>query len=198
MTDTNSDIPLFPLHAVLFPGGILPLRVFEARYLDMIGECMRDEKGFGICAIRAGSEVGRAADCHAVGSLVHVQDFDRGDDGVLGVLVKAERRFRIVEKHVEPSQLLRADIAWLDDAADVTLPENRRPLAVFLEQLLTRAGAPYSAMKADYNSASWVAGRLTELLPFALEDKQRLLEMDAPLARLETLYRELLAQELTR
>ena len=73
----SEEIPLFPLRTVLFPGGVLPLRIFEARYLDMIGECMSAAKGFGICAIRSGAEVGRAAACCAVGTVASVEDFDK-------------------------------------------------------------------------------------------------------------------------
>jgi len=194
-----AEIALFPLNTVLFPGGVLPLRIFEVRYLDMISECLRDQKGFGVCAIRAGGEVGQAALCHPVGTLARVQDFDRGEDGVLQVVACGERRFRVLGQRVEPNQLLRARVQWLDDSAAVAaLPGNRKPLADLLRQLLKRAGAPFSQLEGDYADAAWVAGRLTELLPFALADKQRLLEMDDPLQRLETLYRELLAEEITR
>lgn len=193
-----AEIALFPLNTVLFPGGVLPLRIFEARYLDMISECLRDQKGFGVCAIRAGGEVGQAALCYPVGTLARVQDFDRGADGVLQVVAHGERRFRVLDQRVEPNQLLRARVEWLDDSGGAALPGNRQPLADLLRQLLKRAGAPFSQLQPDYQDAGWVAGRLTELLPFALADKQRVLELDDPLQRLETLYRELLAEELTR
>jgi Lon protease-like protein len=196
MGNTN-DIPLFPLNTVLFPGGVLPLRIFEARYVDMIGECMRTQTGFGVCAIRSGSEVGRAADCYAVGTLASIQDFDTGEDGLLHIIARGERRFRIVDKRIEPGKLLRARIAWLEDSGSETLPDNRRPLADFLAKLLERAGEPYTGLTTDYDNAAWVAGRLTELLPFALDDKQRLLELDAPLDRLETLYNSLLAEDVS-
>lgn len=194
----TEEIPLFPLRTVLFPGGVLPLRIFEARYLDMISECAGEQKGFGICAIRSGAEVGRAADCYTVGTVASVQDFDRSEDGVLCIVAHGHRRFRIVNRQVEPSQLLRADVQWLEDAGQAALPANRRPLAAFLEQLIRQAGKPFSDMQVDYDNAAWVAGRLAELLPFALGDKQRLLEMDNPLDRLEALYRDLLAEEVSR
>lgn len=192
----DNEIPLFPLNTVLFPGGVLPLRIFEARYLDMLGACMRGQTGFGVCAIRSGSEVGRAADCHPVGTLAMVEDFDRGEDGLLYIQARGERRFRCEEKWVEPNRLLRARVQWLEDARDAPLPANRQPLAHFLGSLLRQAGAPFSELEADFQSSAWVGGRLAELLPFALADKQRLLEMDSPLERLETLYNELLAEEV--
>jgi Lon protease-like protein len=182
---------------VLFPGGLLPLRIFEARYLDMIGECLREQKGFGICAIKSGTEVGRAASCSAVGTLAMVEDFDRDQDGLLNIVARGERRFRVLHSRVEPNQLLRANVVWLDDSDDVPLPEQHQAMAEFLAQLLRRAGEPFTRMQPDLGSSAWVAGRLAELLPFALGDKQRLLELDAPLERLELIYGELLAEELS-
>ncbi len=196
--DEPGEIPLFPLNAVLFPGGVLPLRIFEARYLDMISECLRDRKGFGVCAIRSGAEVGQAAACYPVGTLAMVADFDRGEDGLLQVVARGERRFRVFGQRVEPSQLVRAEVVWLEEPGSAALPQDRQPLADFLRQLLKRAGKPFSQLEPDYQDAGWVAARLTELLPFALADKQRVLEMDEPLQRLETLYRELLAEEVSR
>jgi Lon protease-like protein len=194
----TSNIPLFPLNTVLFPGGVLPLRIFEARYLDMVSECLRDGAGFGVCAIRSGAEVGKAADCYLVGTFAQIQDFDRTDDGLLYILARGEQRFRILTKSVEGNGLLRAEVEWLDDGPETALPADRRPLAEFLAQLLKQAGKPFAELAGRYDSAAWVAGRLTELLPFAIEDKQRLLEMDHPLDRLESLYRELLAEEVSR
>ena len=197
MTETE-EIPLFPLHTVLFPGGVLPLRIFEARYLDMIGECLSEHKGFGICAIRSGSETGRAAECYTVGTVAGVQDFDRTEDDMLYIVARGDRRFRIVDRQTDTSQLLRAEVQWLEESAAIALPGNYQPLATFLAQLIRQAGKPFSDVPADYDNAAWVAGRLAELLPFAIEDKQRLLETDNPLERLETLYRDLLAEEVSR
>ncbi|MDT8388590.1 MAG: LON peptidase substrate-binding domain-containing protein [Thiogranum sp.] len=189
------EITLFPLQTVLFPGGVLPLRIFEPRYLDMVSECLRAQRGFGICAIRSGAETGKAADCYATGTLARIQDFDRDENNLLSVVVQGERRFRIVARRLTHNQLLRADVSWLDEGADAALPVRHQPLAKLLAQLLRRAGKPYTDLPADYEHTAWVVARLTELLPFALSDKQRLLEMDAPLERLDALYRELLAEE---
>ena len=194
----GDEIPIFPLSTVLFPGGLLPLRIFEARYLDMISECMREQKGFGVCAIRSGSEVGRAANCHDIGTLATVQDFDRGEDGLLAVVVRGERRFRLIHRRVESSQLLRATVEWLDDSDDAALPEAHESMATFLAQLLKRAGEPFSQMETHFESCNWVAGRLAELLPVALADKQRLREMDVALDRLDVLYGERLGEELSQ
>lgn len=196
MQDTD-EIPLFPLTTVLFPGGVLPLRIFEARYLDMVGECLRNQSGFGVCAIKSGSEVGRAADCYEIGTLATISDFDQSEDGLLAVLASGKRRFRVLQRHVESNQLLRATVEWLDDCVDAPLPDSHRPMADFLAQLIKRAGKPYVDQPGHFSSSVWVAGRLAELLPFALADKQRLLEIDHALERLEVLYGELLAEELS-
>ncbi|TCK19414.1 hypothetical protein DFR30_2725 [Thiogranum longum] len=193
----TGEISLFPLNTVLFPGGLLPLRIFEARYLDMISDCMRTQSGFGICAIRSGAEVGKAARCHTVGTLAVVTDFDRGEDDLLRVIVQGERRFRIEESRVERNQLQRARVSWLEEQ-DAPLPDERKPLADLLGRLLHQAESPVSEMTPEFDSAGWVAGRLAELLPFALSDKQRLLETDSALERLEILYHDLLAEDITR
>lgn len=194
----NSDeIPLFPLNTVLFPGGVLPLRIFEARYLDMISECMRKQSGFGICAIQSGDEVGKAAQCCPVGTLAVVTNFDRGEDDLLRVTVQGEQRFHIDESRVERNQLQRARVSWLQEQ-DAPLPDERKPLVALLARLLQQAGPPFADTTPHYDSAGWVAGRLAELLPFALGDKQRLLETDHALERLEILYHELLAEDVTR
>ncbi len=193
----TDEIPLFPLNTVLFPGGLLPLRIFEVRYLDMISDCMRRQTGFGICAIRSGTEVGKAARCHRVGTLAAVTDFDRGEDDLLRVTVRGEQRFRIKDSRVERNQLQYARVSWLEEQ-DAPLPEERKPLVDLLGRLLHQAESPVSEMVPDFDSAGWVAGRLAELLPFAISDKQRLLETDSALERLEILYRDLLAEDITR
>lgn len=193
----GDEIPIFPLHTVLFPGGLLPLRIFETRYLDMVGECLREQRGFGVCAITSGTEVGRAAGCATLGTLATIADFGTSEDGMLAIVARGERRFRMLHSRVGPNQLVRANVAWLDDSDDAPVPEQHRPMAVFLARLIQRAGEPFTSMPADFDSSAWVGGRLAELVPFALADKQRLLEMDAPLDRLDVIYGELLAEELS-
>lgn len=193
----GDEIPIFPLQTVLFPGGLLPLRIFETRYLDMVGECLREQKGFGVCSITAGTEVGRAAGCAAVGTLALIDDFGRSEDGMLSIVARGARRFRMLQSRVQANQLVRASVAWLDDSEDAPVPEQHRPMATFLAQLIQRAGQPFTSLPADFDSSAWVGGRLAELVPFALADKQRLLEMDSPLERLDVIYGELLAEELS-
>ena len=194
--DEIINLPLFPLRSVLFPDGVLPLQVFEPRYLKMIGSCLREETGFGICAIRSGSEVGLAPDCYTVGTQAQVIDFSRADNGMLNIVVQGVRRFQVLDTEIMPDQLLVGRIRWLDNPQHQSLPETYQPLQSLLKQLLRQAGEPYADITPNFNDADWVVGRLVELLPFALADKQRVLEMNNAGQRLDILYKELLAETL--
>src|SRR3569833_51867 len=97
-------IPLFPLNTVLFPGGILPLRIFEPRYMEMVSVCMKEQSGIGVCLILSGKEVGEAATTNDVGTFVRIIDWDQRDDGMLGITVQGEQRFRVLSSHARPSR----------------------------------------------------------------------------------------------
>ena len=103
-------IPLFPLNTVLFPGGPLPLRVFEPRYLDMVSRCLKTNTAIGICLIQDGNETGEAAQTYDVGTLGHITYWQKRSDGLLGITVRGEQRFRICSRNVEPSQLIVAEV----------------------------------------------------------------------------------------
>jgi len=177
-------IPLFPLNTVLFPGGLLPLRIFEPRYLDMVGECMRNDSGFGVCLISAGQEVGNAAEIHKVGTMAYIVDFEPSDNGLLGIMTQGQQRFQVLKTWVQPNQLLIGEVESLPNEEPVTMPEACRSLADMLETFIRRIGGHYEQLPADYDDASWVSQRLTELLPISLLERQQLLESDDPLARL--------------
>lgn len=181
------NIPLFPLHTVLFPGGVLPLRIFEPRYLDMVSDCLRQDSGFGICLIREGKEIGAAASTYEVGTLARISWFDRRDDGLLGINVSGEQRFRILTSEVESNQLVRAEVELLAAEPPCAVPEDYRHLAQLLQSILDQLDFPYAKLPRRYDDAAWLGARLTELLPLKLELKQYLLQLDDPLARLERL-----------
>ncbi|MFP5506045.1 MAG: LON peptidase substrate-binding domain-containing protein [Gammaproteobacteria bacterium] len=180
-------LPLFPLHTVLFPGGVLPLRIFEPRYLDMVSDCLRNDRGFGICLIRSGREVGAAADCHEVGTLARIQDWDKTPEGLLAITARGERRFRALEREVRADQLSVARIELLDEPPPQSLPVAFAPLARLLEHLLDDLDPPYKTLPRALDDADWVGARLAELLPLDPQEKQFLLEQADPLARLTTL-----------
>jgi len=191
MAEENATLPLFPLHTVLLPGGVLPLRIFEPRYLDMVSRCLRQESGFGVVLIRDGDEVGRAAHTHEVGTLGRISWFERRRDGLLGITVTGERRFRIRARDVGPDQLLSGRVQLLPEAPAQPLPEAHAHLAELLRRLLESLEPPYRTLPPAYEDAGWVGGRLIELLPLPLVRKQHCLELDDPLVRLEELRRYL-------
>lgn len=189
-------IPLFPLHTVLFPGGVLPLRIFEARYLDMISRCLRDSSGFGICLIAAGAEVGEAAEVHRVGTLARIIDWSALPGGLLGVTVEGERRFRVLRSEVRPDRLRVAEVELLDEPEPGRLPQGYAFLAELLGRLLDELGGIYAQRPRRPAETGWVVGRLMELLPLDLELKQHCLELDDPLRRLAVLHEAVRALRL--
>ena len=180
-------LPLFPLHAVLFPGGLLPLRIFEQRYLDMVTDCLRNDRGFGVCLISAGREVGDAADCFPIGTLARIQDWGSTEEGLLAITVQGERCFRIVQRSLQPDQLTTAEVEMLDEPVHQPLPVEYAPLSRLLERLMDELEPPYRGMPRALDDADWVSGRLTEFLPLDTLEKQTLLEQPDPLVRLSTL-----------
>ncbi|MET0118613.1 MAG: LON peptidase substrate-binding domain-containing protein [Sedimenticola sp.] len=187
------ELPLFPLHTVLFPGGVLPLRIFEPRYLEMVSDCLREDRLFGIVLISEGEETGRAAAFHNLGTLARITDWQQEDDGLLGITCTGERRFRILSSAVGDNQLVTARVELLSDHPSMPVPEAFGYLKALLEQMLSLTGRSGLEMRDD---AAWVAGRMAEILPIEMQRKQRLLEMDEPLEQLAEVAAE--AAELAR
>ena len=178
-------IPVFPLHSVLFPDGKLPLRVFEPRYTDMISQCLKENIGFGICLIREGSEVGQAAAIHEVGTLASIIDWHMRKDGLLGVIVKGEKRFRIKNLSVAKNQLITADVEYYDDEPLTKVPDDYLDLVEFVEEKMARLNRNINNIELDLSDASCLSFRLAELLPLRLSQKQYFLQLNEPLLRLE-------------
>ena len=118
------NIPLFPLNTVLFPGGVLPLRLFEQRYLDMAAACMKEGKPFGICLIEEGGETGKAARPHAVGTLAEITDWEMEQLGILQITTRGQKRFRILEQEVGSNQSLSARVEVIQNNGPLPLPEE--------------------------------------------------------------------------
>lgn len=194
---TTVTIPIFPLHAVLFPGGTLPLRIFEPRYLEMVSSCMKENKGFGVCLIREGSEIGKAANTYETGTLSEICYFNQQADGLLGITAKGLQRFKILSTEVQPNQLTIAEVELLDNEQPCTLPEKFSHAAEILQGLLEQLGYPFIKMEKKYDDASWVGSRLAELLPIRLEQKQYFLQLDDPIQRLERLSEVLTDMEIS-
>jgi uncharacterized protein len=178
-------LALFPLHAVLFPGGRLRLRIFEQRYMDMAKRCLREHEPFGVCLIREGREAGEPAIPVEVGCLVRIASWDMPQLGLLHVTLLGERRFRILERTVQPDGLARATVELLPEDADSEVPEACRGCVRLLEQLIEQQGAALLEPPFALSSSAWVSARLAELLPLPLAAKQALLETADGRARLE-------------
>ena len=189
-------IPLFPLRTVLFPGGVLPLRVFETRYVDMVRACMKNDAPFGVVAIRSGDEVGDAAEPYDIGTLAHISEWDMPEFGVLLLSTLGGDRFRIVERRTLPSQLVDARIERLPLDANVdggdALKLCSNVLRVVIDDLLERmreeADEGFISPFAEphrLDDAGWVANRWAEMLPIELQAKQELLEVSDPSTRLQ-------------
>jgi hypothetical protein len=183
---TAASIPLFPLNMVLFPAGPLPLRIFEVRYLDMVGRCMRESTEFGVALIRSGREAGPAQTVD-VGTMASIVDFNPLADGLLGITCLGRRRFRIRSRSVQADGLNLADIERLDDEPAAAVPERHARLSSLLKDVLPQLGEIYADMPMRLEDASWVGHRLAEILPIPLADKQTYLEMSDPIQRLDLL-----------
>jgi Lon protease-like protein len=184
------EMPLFPLNTVLFPGGVLPLRIFETRYLDMVSACLRTDAGFGVVTIHQSNEAGnQPVSIHPVGALARIVDFDPLDDGLLGITCLGVQRFRVVGHRVQPDQLLLGQIQWLPDDPQQSPLSAHEPLVRVLRDLLEDEElAPCNwFFVPNWEDAAWVGNRLAELLPLPLHIRQGLLEMTDPRQRLDIL-----------
>ena len=187
---TTQELPLFPLKTVLFPGGVLPLRIFETRYLDLVSRCMKTDSGFGVVTIHEGHEEGgQPVSIHPVGTLARIVDFDQTEDGLLGLTCLGVQRLRVVGHRVQPDHLLIGQVLWLpDDPLEPPLPSHE-PLARVLRDLLDNEELqPYARfLTPDWENAAWIGNRLTEILPLPLPIRQALLEITEPYQRLDIL-----------
>lgn len=189
---TGVELPLFPLAAVLFPGGTLDLRIFEPRYLDLVRDCARQDRAFGVCLILAGTEAGAGAVPAAIGTLARIVDFHTLPDGLLGIRVRGGGRFHIGATRVRDNGLVLGDARLWPDEPTLPVPREYGLLATLLERLLERIGGEMARVaRRCYDDASWVGFRLAEQLPFTPGEQQQLLQLTDPLERLAWLTREL-------
>lgn len=182
----DTEYPLFPLSTVVFPRGILPMRILEPRYLDMVAHCMKTATGFVICTGRPGGEDGFSTP-RRMGTLVEIVDFDRLDDGQLGITVHGHTRVRIATTRRADNGQWWGQAEAAAETSDRPCPEDCEVLKQLAAALLRETGLPHNPGPADYDSASWLSARLTELLPFAPAIKHELLAIDDPEQRLRRL-----------
>lgn len=189
MTDSCRNVPLFPLNTVLFPGGLLPLRIFEQRYLEMAKACLRDGTPFGVCLIREGAEVGTPATHEELGCLARIAQWDMQQLGLLQLVARGGERFRVLARRVRADGLILADIELLAEDADVPMPEKFRACRQLLERIVAEHGERLFSKPFLFDSSAWVGARLAEVLPLPAAAKQKLLALNDSLQRLEIVQR---------
>lgn len=185
------ELALFPLHTVLFPGGLLGLKVFEARYLDLISTCLRERSPFGVVALRQGGEgrakPGEVTEFEPVGTLAEVRDVDSSQPGILQVRCCGTQRFMLHERRQQADGLWVADVSPVPDDEDAAptadLVETAQGLATAIATLKAQGAEPFLE-PFRYDNAAWVANRWCEILPISLAAKQKLMELPDALVRL--------------
>lgn len=182
--------PLFPLKVVIFPQGLLPLRIFEARYLDMVKSCYKDNTEFGVVAVVDGESSGFPF-CD-VGTAVRIVDFDVPEIGLINIRCLATERFRVLSANQREDGLWMGEVVSIDNDMATALPDDliktsdnlRQLINALLKQGFTEDTLPI-AKPYLFDDCAWVANRWIELLNLPLEQKQRFLELDSPVVRLE-------------
>jgi Lon protease-like protein len=192
----RETIPIFPLGTVLFPDSLLPLRIFEVRYMDMAKRCLREKSPFGVCLIREGAEVGTPAVPESVGCIASIAECDMEELGILKIVARGEERFRIVSTQTTPQGLVTGEVERIETERQVTDAQGLAECAGFLAKVITGIGAKRFSEPLRFEDASWVGFRLAEILPLRNDAKQKLLELTDASMRLAVLHRFLRQQNL--
>jgi Lon protease-like protein len=189
-------VPIFPLGTVLFPDALLPLRIFEVRYVDMAKQCLKEQGEFGVCLIREGHEVGAPAVPEPVGCLAGIVQCDAEELGILKVVVRGGERFRIVETATTKQGLVTGVVERLHAEAAAGDAPGLPDCAEFLRKVIAGIGAQRFSEPLRFEDATWVGFRLAEILPLRNDVKQKLLELTDAAVRLSVLHRFLKEQKL--
>lgn len=197
----ESATPLFPLQSVLFPEGYLQLQIFEPRYLDMVQRCWREGRPFGVLSLLEGGEVRRRDPARgeafvqerfqSVGTLAQIEHLESVQAGLLRIRCRGTQRFRLLASECQPGGLWVGQIETLPDDAIVAVPHDLKPTATLLQSLLHSLEQGAAAVDLPvqppyrWDDSAWLANRWCELLPLPPEERQRLMQLDNPLLRLE-------------
>ena len=192
---TSDDTFIFPLNIVLFPGGVLPLKIFEQRYLEMTKVCIRENREFGVCLIREGKEVGTPAVPHEIGCLARIAEWDMPQLGVFRLLTECTQRFRIVRSSPQKNGLISATIETIPPEPEAA-PKDKL-CAEILKTIIEKIGLEHFPAPHRFDDAAWIGYRLSEVLPISLDLKQQLLQVNDPQARLSQLS-EILSRQGVR
>ncbi|MGQ7844126.1 LON peptidase substrate-binding domain-containing protein [Granulosicoccus sp. 3-233] len=181
------QLPLFPLSSIVLPDGLMPLRLFERRYIDMIKDCFRNDSGFGVCLIKSGREAGGVAEPYPLGTRVSIVDFDQGSDGLLHITVKGEEEFRLLTYVTADSGLLVGEVEVFAARPPTPMLPEFELLAKKLDLILSYLETDIHFEQMRLDDADWVSHRLLEVLPLASEAKYELLQMESNHERLNAL-----------
>jgi len=182
---SDQGVPIFPLRTILFPGSKLPLRIFEPRYLDMVSHCMRSNIEFGIVLSRKVLQPG-ILETYATGTLATIIDWNQGDDGLLGITALGTNKFELLSMTKQEDGLNIGEIKILEKEEDFKAPSNFDNMVNLLEAILEDVDL-YHERDNFFESASWVSFRFAEILPLKIQDKQKCLEFNDPILRLNFL-----------
>jgi len=181
------EIPLFPLSTIVLPGGKLPLRLFEQRYIDMVKSCFKNNTGFGVCLIRDGAEAGTPAQPYPQGTLVSLIDFDQGPDGLLHITAEGQQEFSLLTYAASETGLLIGEVQLHDIGEAPEMTEPYRELAQKLAIILQYVEPNIIYEEKQLEKPDWVCNRLLELLPLAAPAKFEILQLPTSEARLDAL-----------
>ena len=186
------NIPLFPLHTVLYPQGRLPLQIFEPRYLDMVSECMKTGSGFGVCLIKRGSETSSAASCFNIGTYAEIIDFSSQKNGLLSITIQGKRRFTVLQTERRSNNLLTGDIDWADPDETGSSAHEYQPLRDLYLHIVENYETLYAHEDHDGVSPALLSYRLAEFLPIDNSVRQEILETGGAEQRLELIKANLM------
>ncbi len=180
-------LPLFPLSSVVLPDGLLPLRIFERRYIDMIKDCFKNDSGFGVCLIKDGKEAGTVAEPYPMGTRVSIVDFDQGDDGLLHITAKGIEEFNILTYSANDDGLIIGEVAPIVRGTATPMEPQFAELSQKLKIILNYLESDSRFSEPQLDDADWVIHRLLEVLPLENDAKFELLQMGSNRERLEAL-----------
>ena len=179
------NCPIFPLRTMLFPDSRLPLRIFEPRYIDMVSKCMKDSLEFGVILSRESNDP-KMFETYNIGTMAKIIDWEQGNDGLLGITTIGTNKFKLLGMNKQEDGLNIGDVEIIEREGDFKPTENFSNLVSLLKAILDDINL-YNDDEKKFESASWVSFRFAEILPLKLEDKQKCLEIDDPIIRLNYL-----------
>jgi len=197
----NDNIPIFPLKSIVLPGGLFPLRIFERRYIDMITECMKTDKGFCIALTKTEEPNLYVTDIYEYGSFVKITDWGQLDDGLLSITVEGKNIVKILKSNLNGSGLLNGTIEHLESEKEYMIPQKYLTLSKFYKKIYPGIKNFINFKEERYADASWIGFRLTECLPLDLPTKANLISINNAIDRLEminTIIHKLYKEEISQ